>query len=120
MIFIASPSKRKRIEDLVKKSIDNAVLAENYVTSSGLLIADIVEGFTETRPDTYLDTVDDRKLAGLVLADMIEKSEIGFDEANAYGYRLLQLVAKTRKDEFLDNAPDTYARLRRRVLQTTR
>jgi hypothetical protein len=119
MNFIVSLSKRKRIEELVKKSVENAELAENYVSNSGMLIADVVESFTEVSPHTYFDTSDDRKIAGLVLAYMMEIAEIDIDEANEYGYRLLKFVAKTKKDEFLDKAPHTYARLRQYILLAT-
>lgn len=119
MNFIDSLSKRKRIEALVKKSVENAELAENYVSSSGLLITDIVKRFTEIRPTTYFDTADDRKIAGLVLAYMMEISEIDIDEANQYGYQLLKLVADDAKDEFVTNAPLTYVQLRQRILRVT-
>lgn len=115
MNFIVSHSKRKRIEDLVKKSIENAELAENYVSSTGLMIRDIVDRFIEKWPSTYFDIVDDRKVAGLVLAYMMEISEIEFDEANKYGYLLLELVANVKQDEFINNAPRTYARLLQRA-----
>ena len=115
MTFINPLSKRKRIEDLVRKSIENAELAENYVSSSGLLIKDIVDSFTKMWPNTYFDLVDDRKLAGLVLAYMIEIAEIDIDEANEYGYRLLQLICKANEAEFINHAPRTHARLHQRI-----
>ena len=108
MNFIDSLSKRQRIEDLVRKSVENAELTENYVSSSGLPITDIVRHFAEIWPNTYFDTADDRKIAGLVLAYMMEISEIGIDEATEYGYRLLKYIAEAEKDEFVTNAPLIY------------
>jgi len=46
---------------------------------------------------------------------MMEISEIGIDEATEYGYRLLKYIAEAEKNEFLNNAPITYAQLRQGI-----
>ena len=114
MIIVDWRLKRTNVEDLVRKSVENAELVESYVSSSGLLITDIVKRYIELWPETYFDIADDRKTAGMVLAYMMETAEIGVDEASEYGYLLLKLVAETEMVEFSNQAPYTYARLQQR------
>ena len=116
MSFINRLTKRKRIEAMVRTSIENAEAANHYLTTSGLGIIDIVNSFTELWPSTYFNTADDRKIAGLVLAYMMEISEIDIDETNEQGYQLLRFTIEVAASEFRDNAPYTFDHLHRRML----
>ena len=116
MSIIERFSKRKRIESLVRDSIENAASNNHYLSTSGLGIQDIVHSFTELWPSTYFDTADDRRIAGLVLAYMMEISEIEIDETNDHGYQLLKFTAEVATSEFRDNAPHTFDLLHRRIL----
>ena len=119
MSIVIRLSKRKRVEELVKRSIENAERADNYMSTTGLSIMDVVRSFTELWPTTYFSTADDRKIAGLVLAYMMEISEIDIDEANELGFQLLRFTADVDTAGFSQNAPYTYAELHQRIMAQT-
>ena len=100
----------------MKNSIENAEAANHYLSTSGLGIMDIVNSFTELWPSTYFNTADDRKIAGLVLAYMMEISEIDIDDTNEHGYELLKFTLGVAATEFRDNAPYTFEHIHRQIL----
>ena len=119
MSIVNRLSKRKRVEALVKRSIENAETAEHYLSTTGLSLGDVVRSFTELWPSTYFSIADDRKIAGLVLAYMMEVSEIDIDEANEHGFQLLKFTADVDAAGFSTNAPYTFDELRQRMLAQT-
>lgn len=111
-------TKRKRIEDLVRKSIVDTAVADNRISISGLLVVDAVKRFTEVWPAKYFDIADDRKIAGLVLAYLLESAELGDEDVKKNGYQLLKTAAETDLHEFGENMPRVFALLKQRnVLQ---
>jgi len=116
MNVVTTLSKRKRIENLVRKSIVEAAVADNRFSKSGLHIMDAVRSFTEVWPVKYFDLADDRKIAGLVLAYLLELGAIGIDDINEHGYRLLKTAAEIDLHEFSENMPRTFAQLKHRHL----
>ena len=103
--------KRKRIETLVVDAIDARALSNNRIARTGLCIADLVRSFSELWPSKYFDLADDRRIAGLVIAYMVEILEIELEDLNENGRRLLEFSADLEPREFQDNAPHTYAQL---------
>ena len=113
MNFFTRISKRKRIESLVKKSIEDGAFADILNSRADHLIRNFVKRFTEVWPKKYFNTADDRKVAGLVLAYMMEIAEIGVQQVNDHGYTLLKLTAEVDLDGFKENTPRTFEYLRR-------
>jgi len=113
MGFFAGISKRKRIESLVKKSIEDSALAGGFHSKADHSIINLVTGFIEKWPRKYFDIADDRKVAGLVLAYMMEIAKIGVHHVNDHGYALLKLTAEVDLQSFKENTPRTYEFLRR-------
>jgi hypothetical protein len=113
MTVISIISKRQRIEKMVSKSITETGLADNRGSKSAPLIMDAVKRFTEIWPEKYFDIADDRKIAGLVLANLVESAEIGAVDLNEHGYLLLKTAAESDPQEFSKNMPHTFAQLTR-------
>jgi hypothetical protein len=113
MSFFGKVSKRKRIESLVKKSIEDGAPADGFRSMADRLIINLVKDFTEKWPRKYFDIADDRKVAGLVLAYMMEIAEIGVHHVNDHGYALLKLTAEVDLEGFRENTPRTFEFLRR-------
>jgi hypothetical protein len=113
-------SKRKRIENLVGKAIAETAVADNRIAKSGLLIMDAVKCFTEVWPAKYFDIADDRKIAGLVLAYLMESAEIGVEDMSEHGCLLLKTAAEIDLHEFSENMPKTFAKLKHRHLLESR
>jgi hypothetical protein len=107
-------SKRQRIVSLVMKSIEDSERTGSGSKEPDPLVTDVVRDFSDTWHAKYFDTADDRKIAGLVLAYMMESSELGVHDVNARGYALLKLTAEVDLEEFRKNAPRTFEHLRRR------
>ena len=107
-------SKRQRIVSLVRKSIDDPGRSRSSSKEPDSLVTDVVRDFSDTRHAKYFGTADDRKIAGLVLAQMMESSELGVHDVNARGYALLKLTAEVDLEEFKRNTPRTFEQLRRR------
>jgi hypothetical protein len=116
MTVVTIISKRKRIEKMVSKSIPETTMADNRISKSGLSIVDAVKRFTEVCPEKYFDIADDRKIAGLVLAHMVESAAIGVVDLNEHGCLLLETAAEVDPHEFSKNLPHAFAQLKRRQL----
>ena len=114
MNIVRPPSKRKRIEALVKKSIETIALTNGDRMQYDQSISDAVEHFVKEAPIMYFNMADDRKSAGQVLAYMMEISEINDQDVNADGYRLITLMAETDLQRFRKNTPRTFEKLQRR------
>jgi hypothetical protein len=108
--------KRQRIESLVKQSIDDAVQGGIAAADAGTLVSGMVRNFTDAWHSKYFDTADDRKVAGLVLAHMLESCELEPGEVNDQGYALLKLIAETEPEDFEKNTPRTFEQLKRKKL----
>jgi hypothetical protein len=113
MSLITRISKTKRVESLVKNSIEDSALTGGFRSVADQLIVKLVRSFTEKWSGKYFDPTDDRKVAGLVLAYMMEIAEIGVHHVNDHGYALLKLSAEVDLDEFKANNPRTFEFLKR-------
>jgi hypothetical protein len=107
-------SKRQRIVSLVKKSIDDTARTGAHSKQPNSLVTEVVRDFSDAWHAKYFGMADDRKIAGLVLAYMMESSELGIHDVNARGYALLKLTAEVDIEEFRKNAPRTFEQLQRR------
>ena len=110
---IQSPSKRTRIETLVTNSIEETALSGNHSPAFAQSVRDAITRFVEESPAEYFNVADDRKIAGQVLAYMMEVAEIGYHEVNAGGYRLVKLIAEADQQGFRKSTPTTFAKLQR-------
>jgi len=106
-------SKRKRIEELVGKSITASAAQQNRVSKTGFRVMDSVARFTEVWPEKYFDIADDRKIAGLVLAYLVESAKIDVADLNPNGCLLLRTAADIDPREFRKTMPRAFAQLTR-------
>lgn len=113
MSLITRISKTKRVESLVKNSIEDGALTGGFRSVADQLIGKLVRSFTEKWSGKYFDPTDDRKVAGLVLAYMMEIAKLGVHHVNDHGYALLKLTAEIDLEGFKANTPRTYEFLRR-------
>lgn len=87
---------------------------------SGPLISNLIEQFIEDWPAKYFDTAGDRKIAGLVLAYMLENAAIDAGDVSERGYRLLKLSVEADPAEFKQNMPRAFDHLQRKNLVVPR
>jgi len=113
-------SKRKRIEILVTAAIDQTAADDDGISNVDPSITGIVKRFTEVWPRKYFDIGDDRKIAGLVLAYMMEISLIEVEQLNSHGCEMLKFAAEIDLGEFRENSPRTFEQLNRRNLLESR
>ena len=111
MDILKRVSKRKRIEISVRNSVNSGALSDGRGARSGLCILSVIGSFVEIWPAKYFDIADDRKVAGLVLAYMLEISEIDIDDLNARGRALLKFSAELDLQDFQRNTPRTFESL---------
>ena len=72
---------------------------------------DQVRNFIDAWPHKYFDTGDDRKIAGLVIAYMMESSQLEVEQLSPQGFQLLKLAAELDPGEFRENTPRTFDQL---------
>lgn len=113
MTITTTTPKRKRIETLVSKALRGTAEAANRSARPSLLVTGVIRSFIEAWPAKYFGMADDRKIAGFVLAYMMEMAEIADEDMNEQGYLLLKVAAEVDLDEFRATTPRTYQQLRR-------